>query len=265
MAISSSINSIKQWPPVLALRKRRYERKFASRTNSFRGIFDSFEAALASAPNTKVKGFDVPEFEGYFDSRRNQLFLYDYPIIFWLDRILNGNFRVFDIGGNTGVHFVGYRPYLRAWAEIRWEVCEVPVVVEAGKRFAQQQGYTDRLSFTDNINDADQSDVLLSLGTIQYIESPTLPNLLASLVNAPDHLLLGKLPLYDGEPFVTLQNGGVHFVAQKVFNRTNFLGALKDLGYHVVDEWQDHSRSCNVPFHPERSIPVFTGLYLSRK
>tara|TARA_R110000851_G_scaffold302714_2_gene460057 strand:- start:38831 stop:39619 length:789 start_codon:yes stop_codon:yes gene_type:complete len=255
---------IKNLTPILELRKRRYEKIFSHRTNSFRGIFNSFESALASAPETMVKGFDVKEFEGYFDNRRNKLFLYDYPILFWMDKILSSRSRVFDIGGNTGVHFIGYRSYLKEWENIKWDVCEVPVVVEAGKDFAEREGYSERLNFTDDLNNADGADLLLSLGTIQYIENPSLPDLLASLENAPNHLLLGKLPLYDGKRYVTLQNGGVHFVAQQVFNRDEFLGSLEKLGYRVIDEWQDHSRSCNVPFYPKYNVPVFTGLYLAR-
>lgn len=265
MVVKTLISTTKMLPPVLAWRKARYERQFSNATNSFRGIFTSFEQALASAPNTKARGFDVAEFEGYFDNRRDMLFLYDYPILFWLNRVITGCARVFDIGGNTGVHYVGYRRYIPAWEQVSWEVCEVPVVVEAGKRFAEREGYSERLSFTDNLHDAESADVLLSLGTLQYIEKPSLPHLLSSLEVAPKHLLIGKLPLYDGAPYVTLQNGGVHFVAQQVFNRAEFLGALNELGYHIVDEWRDYSRSCHVPFYPERSVSEFTGLYLSRE
>lgn len=263
MSTSSFIDTIKQMPPMLVWREHRYEREFAHHTNSFRGVFNSFEEALASAPKTKAKGFNVDEFVGFFDNRRNQLFLYDYPVLFWLDRILCEKSRVFDIGGNTGIHYVAYRPYLRAWDQVQWEICEVPVVVEAGKKFAEREGYADHLSFTDNIWNAEGADVVLSSGTLQYIDKPSLQDLLASLKKAPDHLLLGKLPLYSGRSYVTLQNGGPHFVAQRVFNRKDFLGRLNELGYRVVDEWQDPSRSCHVPFHPECSVPVFTGLYLS--
>jgi len=264
MALKSISQKIKQLPPILSLRKHRYEREFKYKTYSFRGIFDTFEEALESAPDTKVKGFDVPEFEGYFDGRRSSIFLYDYPILFWLDRVLKDNSKVFDIGGNVGVHYMGYQPYLKTLEQLQWEVCEVPIVVEAGKKFAESEGISNQLSFTSQMENADGADVLLSQGTLQYIDNPVLPDLLASLDKAPAHLLLGKLPLYDGETYVTLQNGDVHFVAQRVFNRSKFLGALEELGYRLIDEWQDHSRSCIVPFHPEHNVPVFTGLYLSK-
>ncbi len=264
MSAESLVDVIKRLPPVISWRKRRYERKFVNATNCFRGVFDSFESALASAPDAKVKGFNTVEFEGCFDDRRDKLFLYDYPILFWLDRILNQKSRVFDIGGNTGVHYIGYRSYLRTWEHLLWEVCEVPVIVEAGRKFAKREGY-DHLSFTDNMQDANGAQVLLTAGTIQYIDEPGLSDLLGSLENPPPHLLIGKLPLYDGESYVTLQNGGVNFIAQRVFNRADFLGALKKLDYRVIDEWHDFSRSCYVPFHPECDVPVFTGLYLSRE
>ncbi len=100
--------------------------------------------------------------------------------------------------------------------------------------------------------------------TLQYIDSPGLSELVDSLTVPPRHLLINKLPLYDGEPYITLQNGGVHFIAQRAFNRSQFLGALAKRGYRVIDEWQLESISCFVPFHPERAVPRYTGLYLAR-
>ncbi len=257
---------IKNLPPVLTWRKRRYDRKFSNgAVAQFRGIFDSFEEALASAPTTKALGFDVAQFEGYFDDRRGKLFLYDYPILFWLNHIVKPNSRVFDMGGNTAVHYVAYRHYLHTWTQLYWEVCEVPVIVDAGEIFAEQEGFSERLSFTSNPGDASGADVLLSAGTIQYLDKPGLTELLDSLEVLPRHLLLNKLPLYDGEPYITLQNGGVIFIAQRVFNRSQLLSELAERGYHVVDEWRDDSISCHVPFHPECAVSSYTGLYLSRE
>ena len=258
------LERIKLLPPVLALRKRRYERAFAtSAVNRFRGIYDSFEQALATAPQTKAKGFDVDEFEGYFDNRRDELFLYDYPFLYWLGRILRPDSHVFDIGGNTGVHFIAYRNRLPYWDQLRWEVCEVPVIVEAGKQFAEQEGYSDRLTFTSEFSEAEGKDVLISAGTLQYIDT-RLVDMLKPLDKPPQHILVNKLPLYDGDEYVTLQNGGVHFIAQQVYNRAKFLGELEALGYQRVDQWIDSSRSCRIPFHPERDVPNFTGIYLSK-
>jgi putative methyltransferase (TIGR04325 family) len=262
--LDNVIECIKELPPVLALRKRRYKRSFATNAvNRFRGVYQSFEQALAAAPETKAKGFDVQEFNGYFDNRRGKIFLYDYPFLYWLYRILRHDSFVFDIGGNTGVHFISYRHRLPYWEKLRWEVCEVPVIVEAGKRFAENENLSDRLTFTSEFKDAEGKDILLTAGTIQYIDK-SLTDILSALDNPPQHILINKLPLYDGKPYVTLQNGGVNFIAQKVFNRDQFLGEFRELGYQLVDEWIDNSRSCRVPFHPELDVPTFRGIYMSK-
>jgi len=258
------LERIKQLPPVIALRERRYERAFATTAvNSFRGVYQSFEQALATAPETKSKGFDIKEFEGYFDNRRDKLFLYDYPFLYWLCNVLRPDSYIFDVGGNTGVHFIAYRKRLPYWEQLRWEVCEVPVIVEAGRRFAEQEGYSDRLTFTSDFTDAEGKDILISAGTLQYIDI-RLADMLGALDNPPQHILVNKLPLYDGDEYVTLQNGGVHFIAQQVYNCAKFLGELEALGYQLVDQWVDSSRSCHVPFHPERDVVNFTGVYLSK-
>jgi putative methyltransferase (TIGR04325 family) len=255
---------IKRLPPVLALRKRRYERSFSTTAiYGFRGIYQTFELALASAPKTKPKGYDVQEFEGHFDNRRGKLFLYDYPFLYWLCRILRRDSCVFDIGGNTGVHFTSYRGFLPHWEQLRWEVCEVPVIVKEGERFAEREGYSDRLTFTSELNAADGKNIMLSSGTLQYIDK-SLADILSVLDNPPQHILINKLPLYDGEDYVTLQNCAVTYAAQRVFNRTKFLGQVRELGYQLVDYWNDDSRSCRVPFYPERDLPYFSGIYLSK-
>lgn len=258
------LRRLNSFAPIAVLRRWRYERSFASRaTNQFRGVFKTFEEAMASAPPTKATGFNVPEFEGYFDERHQRLFLYDYPILFWLNRILHSGARVFDLGGNTGVHYTAYSGRLSHWAQIYWEVCEVPLVAEAGRRYAAAQGLGERLTFTSDWKNADGSDCLLSAGTLQYIDV-RLADMLRDMQRPPANLLLNKVPLYDGEEYVTLQNGGVHFIAQQVYNRERFVGELESLGYQLVDHWFDNSRSCRVPFHPERDVGRFSGLFLSR-
>jgi putative methyltransferase (TIGR04325 family) len=85
---------------------------------------------------------------------------------------------------------------------------------------------------------------------------------LGALRSRPRHLLLNKLPLYDGEPFVTLQNGGPVWAPQHVFNRRQFLGALEELGYELVAAWDVPGFSCAVPFRAGHAVSRYSGLYL---
>ena len=61
---------------------------------------------------------------------------------------------------------------------------------------------------------------------------------------------------------VALQNAGVSFVPLTIWNRDSFLRPLIDMGYELIDEWSIPELPCSIPFHPERSFPALTGLYL---
>lgn len=87
--------------------------------------------------------------------------------------------------------------------------------------------------------------------------------LLACLEQPPNHLLINRLPLYDGKQFVSLQNGGKVFYPQFIFNRKQFIDSLTDIGYKLVDIWEDRVDSCIIPFYPEYSVPVYYGLYFT--
>jgi putative methyltransferase (TIGR04325 family) len=93
------------------------------------------------------------------------------------------------------------------------------------------------------------------------ILSPSLS--LSLLEKCPNHLLINRLPLYDGKQFVSLQNGGKVFYPQYIFNRKQFIDSLTDIGYKLVDIWEDRVDSCIIPFHSGYSVPVYSGLYFT--
>jgi putative methyltransferase (TIGR04325 family) len=249
--------------PVRALQKRQYDRVFEGDSyGCFKGVYRSFAEAAEAAPGTKRFGFDLPEFGNadIFKERMTRIFAYDYPILFWLKSLLARGTTVFDVGGNVGIHFYAYARHLAYPPGLRWIVCDVPEVVAVGAEIATRNGAED-LAFTTTFADAAKADILLSAGTLQYVESPPFSVSLVGLTRRPAHLLLNKLPLYDGEPFVTLENGGVHFVAEHIFNRRTFIDSIESVGYRLVDAWEDPAHSCRIPFHPDRSVPFYSGLY----
>jgi putative methyltransferase (TIGR04325 family) len=261
---STVVRRLKDLAWVRRLREERYERVFASSAGfgHCRGVFETFAEALRSAPKGAPLGFDHEQFAGDFGERFATILPHDYPVLFWLRRWLVPGGKVFDLGGYTGSQFHAYRPYLDNPGSLDWTVCDVPKVVERGRELAKERGYR-RLRFTDCAEDAEGSDVLLAAGSLQYIESPSLPRLLEGMKTRPRHLLLNKLPLYDGPAFVTLQNGGPVFVAQHVFNRAALLNQLARLGYRLADSWDVPGFSTEIPFQPRRRVPTFTGLYLT--
>ncbi|MDB5068411.1 MAG: hypothetical protein JWM18_4845 [Chloroflexi bacterium] len=264
-ALRSARGTIERFPPVHALRVAEYEREFAERLGAFRGVYGSFDEAYRSAPAGRPTGYDVDGVaeQEILRSRVARVFPYDYPVLFWLRPLLAAGVAVFDLGGHVGVHFHAYGRLLEFPPGLRWVVCEMPAVVEAGRRLVAERD-AHGLSFTTSTAEADGADVLLASGVLQYVEGPPLAELLAGLSEPPRHLLINKLPLTDGEPFVTLQHAGIHFPAVRVSNREAFVDSLRAVGYELVDAWEDHVHSAVIPFHPDRTVPWFSGLCLRR-
>lgn len=249
-------------PFIRPLLERRYEKHFAtSGLGCFRGVYESFEEANRTAPKTKPLGFDNPAYARTFEPRLSQVYSFDYPVLFWLRSILAPKSTIFDFGGHRGTLFYSYAKYLEYPAEFRWIVCDLPEIVAAGKKLAAQRGKHE-LSFTTDFREACRANIFLAAGSLQYVEKPRLNEMLAELSVRPSHLLINKVPLYEGKEYVTLQNGGVAFHPQYVFNRGQFLQPLFRLGYELVDTWDVPSHAGQIPYHPEVSFRWHSGLYL---
>jgi len=228
------------------------------------GVFESFDAARAWLPRNRE--FDHPELaQGYVDHTQN-LFAYDYPMMWWLQRAFRGGATtVMDIGGSFGVHYYAYRRYLQMPDDLIWQVVEVPAMVTIGREFAALHEGT-ALRFTVDLKEAGRcASIWLSAGALQYIEEGRIDRLLQMSGARPPHILVNKLPIYDGSAFVTAQNIGCDCYAPvQVYNRKKFVSAVEALGYMLIEEWKIHERSLLIPGHPELFIQAFSGFYFSR-
>ena len=75
-----ALDALHDAPGVWHLRRASAERKFAAntRSNLFRGVFDSAEAALASAPKTRPLSYDNADSAQLYDLRV-RMEPHDYP------------------------------------------------------------------------------------------------------------------------------------------------------------------------------------------
>ncbi len=101
-------------------------------------------------------------------------------------------------------------------------MCDVPEITKVG---SETCAVMPNVSFVSDVAELKehQLDILLVSGSLQYITSPDV--LLQKIMGKglrPAHILLNRLPLYDGHRFVTLQNGGLVYYAQYVFNREEY-------------------------------------------
>lgn len=232
------------------------------------GLFGSFAEARKFLPPS-------PEFdeealtEEYASVRTKKIFAYDYPVLWWLSSAFrSGANSILDIGGSVGVHFHAYKKWLQFPQDLSWTVVEVPKVVQVGRRLAQVQA-AQALRFSSDLSGTvarSVSNVWIVAGALQYLEHPSFADLLCQCRKRPQHLLLNKLPLYDGDDFVTTQNLGQScFAPVHIFNRARFIESILAEGYILADEWAVCERSFYLPGHEERSFPCFTGLYFTAK
>lgn len=228
------------------------------------GVFDSFAAARAWLPRSPEFDYAALAAE-YVDVRCKRIFPYDYPVMWWLARALQSDSSsVLDIGGSVGVHYYAYRRYFDMPDALKWQVVDVPAIVEIGRDLAAKNAATP-LSFTQHLDQAIEAashDVWIAAGSIQYVENGYPGQLLARCARRPKHILLNKIPIYEGEEFVTTQNiNEGAFAPLHVYNRTSFIHAIEAQGYTLWDQWEVHERSMYLPGYPQRSVPTFTGLY----
>ena len=235
-----------------------YFEKITAYSRMFRGVYATFDEARKDIPAQKAAGYDTPGAATAMPSS-GPVLPSDYPILFWLSRLLRPDVSIFDLGGYVGTAYYSYRKYLEYPKNLRWTICDVPAVVEMGRDLARTRESTG-LSFTDALECANGTDLFLAFGSLQFIDKP-LAGILADLPKPPRHLLLNKLPVYGGDPFVTLNDIGPAISPYLIFNHDDFVKSLAALGYELVDEWSNAEFSLHIPYHPEKSIPQYTGFY----
>jgi putative methyltransferase (TIGR04325 family) len=246
--------------------------KFPSSYGCYRGIYDTAEAAIADAPKGGKIGYDHPDLaQEYRDDvyRQEQpgefnpkIGFFDYPMVMWLRQLLKPGMRVFDFGGNIGTQYYNYRDYIDYPIDLSWLICEVPEIRQQGEDLARER-HSSQLSFTSDFYEANGRDLFFASGSIQHL--PSFIEMLTELGEPPQQVLIGRLPLCEGDPFFTLQNGGLVFYPIYVNNRQELIQSLTHLGYELIDLWQDRSEPCSVPFHSEMNQMSFWGLYLRKK
>lgn len=225
--------------------KHAIERRISPRQDgpSFRGSFGSYEEAMAAVKPGLLAGYDHAEIADISFERMCQVQVWDYPVLFWLARLLPSTARLLDAGGHMGTKFRAFRPLLSLPEGFDWAVYDVPAIVRAGRVRAERDGLSG-ISFYERIEDAPAAEVLLCSGLLQYLDIP-FAELLARMPKAPEHLVLNKVATREGPTVVTLEGFGAAEVPYQVRDRAAFVDGLAALGYDIIDSWAipDLSRS----------------------
>lgn len=237
------------------LRISRWERLFS-------GVYPSFAAAEASIPAGRPNSYDN-DASSRFLGHKTSLRASDYPVLFFLDRLLREYDRIFDFGGYTGLSFYSFERLLRYPDNLQWKVYDLPAVVETGRRIAAEKGEA-RLTFTTSFADAASFPILTAFGSLHFPEQ-TFDTFLASLTQRPQHILINKLPLSDIPTFYTVHNMGPALTPYRIQNRKEFIDSVTGLGYDLVESWESGDFACYIPGYPDHSVKAFSGLYFRQR
>jgi putative methyltransferase (TIGR04325 family) len=237
---------------------------FPKSPNSYRGVFKTFHEAKQAIPASVHSGYENAEQPIIYSQDFNST---NKKVLNWLHSIFTEQpeqASLFDLGGNIGITYHAYQKYahqnnISTPCNLRWVVCDVPATIQMGKELLSHPD-SRWLSYTVNFEDADGSNILITCGTLQYIETP-LAELIARLKVRPQHILINLVPFYNGETYVTLQNIVSAVCPYKIQNQVEFLASLKMLGYELIDSWQTE-RTCFIPFHPKQFTSAYHGFYL---
>jgi len=246
-----------------------YSRYFARRPpNRFRGVYSSFAEAERAIPPGQRIGYDYAELTSMYGDRMKKACQSDYAVLLWLGRVIDENRAIdantvlFDFGGHVGISYFGWQSYLAYPPGMRWTVYDVPTIARAGADLAQQRGAAS-LAFASDFAAGKDCNVFLAAGSLQYVDL-SLPDILRRIGSLPRHLLVNKVPLYDGETFVTVQSTGRAFHPYRIYNRARFVEEIRALGYRVVDDWSNREQHCEIPFTQGRDIDAYSGYYFER-
>jgi putative methyltransferase (TIGR04325 family) len=234
--------------------------------NTWIGVFPSWTAAMEAIPPGTPIGYNQKEtkeiFLKYPTARVRPS---DYAVLLHLRKILRNGMRVVDAGGSIGMGYYIAQKYFPLPEALEWVVFDLPEVLEAGREVAIREGEKGKgLRFVGNLAQAGACDIFLSSGSLQLMEEP-LSALLKKLPSLPQHILINRIPVWDREAVVTLNDLGYSLGPYNVFNRSAWIQSVEELGYTLVDEWAcSESNFFSIRFHKGTHLDSYRGFYFAR-
>jgi len=249
----------------LSIRQSRYENTFFHSKGLLLhlGVFESLDEAQVRLRAHSQSGQYSINHREWFAQRSATYRAHDYPVLYWMSKLIEPSTRLFDLGGSVGVTYHLMRTRLALPGDFRWEVGELPAVVAYGRELMSRLE-SPHLQFTDDWKSMDGALILHVAGALQFMPL-TLAEMFSKVRRKPQHVLINRIPVTDtSETFYTLQNTGDAIAPMRVEARRSLLGDMKALGYELVDGWKCLENSLVIPFASGHDLRCFDGFYFRR-
>ena len=228
---------------------------FIGNRGRFYGFFHSYDEARKHIGLESPSSYEDTDLTEVNLHSFMQTHLFDYPVMLNLLKLGNQIKSVIDFGGHIGVKYYAYESHVTDIHKLHWKVVDVPFCVNRGRKEAAQRGVTN-LSFSSDISEAGECDLLLISGALQYV-TLSIGELLDSMTRLPRFIIMNKLPVHFGPDCYTIENFGKTKIPYRLFNKNEFNSQLHLRGYINEDAWTIPSREISIPFH-EKMLDQFT-------
>lgn len=122
------------------------------RPPAFVGAYPDYATAKAHAPRDTPNSYDDDQVAPLNFELMSQLHIWDYPVVFWLGKLMQPGLHVVDAGGHFGTKYIAFRDLLPL-AEIRWSVQDLPAVIRASRAAQQRGAVPAEVNFIDALLD----------------------------------------------------------------------------------------------------------------
>ena len=233
-----------------------------SRSSRFTGAYPTrmaVEVGLArfGAPNYD----DESTAEVSLDVMRRRA-LWDYPVLFWLSRLLPDYPSVLDAGGHLGTKFTAFSSLLDL-ARVRWTVYDLPGIVRAAHARQATGAIPAAIAFVDRLENALDADVLLVSGLLQYLPTP-FSDFVDALPHRPRFILINKIAFSPKAERFCIERIGRARVAYRLRARAHWDAEVARMGYEVLDSWTIPDLGHVIPTHPWLGRSESMGFVLKR-
>ncbi|SDC04095.1 methyltransferase, TIGR04325 family [Ruegeria marina] len=232
------------------------------RPPAFIGAYPDRNTAVAQVSKGTPSSYDNDKIAPLNFELMSETHIWDYPIMFWLERLMQPGLNVLDAGGHFGTKFIAFRDRIDL-GQVDWNVYDVPATIRAALRLQQSGKVPDQIKFFDDLSKAQAPDVLLASGLLQYLDIG-FHELVDSLPSPPKHILLNKVATTNGPTVVTLEKIGSGRIPYQIRNRAEFEHGIAAMGYRIRDSWHIPSLARTIATHPSLGASTSRGYVLER-